>query len=151
MMALLPPDIHAIAAILALIALAYTAIVDARTGMVPPLPLAVASLLLIASLVANGATPMAIVHAALMYAGIWAVNEAHYRMMGRDALGMGDAHWSFVATLLYGPVAVLWAWGAGACLAILFLGARRLAGKSAGQVYFVPFLFIGLLLVRLAL
>lgn len=150
-MHLLPADVPLWAGALAFAALFYTAVVDARTGLVPPVPLAVAAMALMASLLASGADraftePS---HALLVYALIFAVNEVHYRITGRDALGLGDAHWSLVATLAFGAPAVLLSWGLGAWLALLWLGARRLCGKPAGQVYFVPFLFIALVVIRL--
>jgi hypothetical protein len=145
----LAADVPAAIAWLAVMALIYTAIVDARTGLVPPLPLAIATLALMASLIDGGAaraisTPL---YALLAYGIVWAVNEIHFKLTGRDALGLGDGHWSLVAVLAYGPLAVAMAWGIGAWLALGWLGARRMAGKPAGHVYFVPFILLGLIVV----
>lgn len=149
--ALLPADVPLWAGAFALLALLYTAVVDARTGLVPPLPLAVAGLLLMAGLIIDNSSRdyAAPLHAILFYCGVFAVNEAHYRLTGRDALGLGDAHWSLVAVLAYGMPVTLMAWGVGAWLAIIWLGLRRLIGEPSGQVYFVPFLFVALILLRL--
>ncbi|MGE3770905.1 MAG: hypothetical protein AB7G06_08160 [Bdellovibrionales bacterium] len=149
----LPFDVPVWIGALSLLALAGTALYDARTGLVPPVPLAVATLLLMFGLISVDAARAftAPLYAVLFYAGVWAVNEAHYRITGRDALGLGDAHWSLVAVMAYGPLPVLMAWGAGAWLAIFWLGGLKLLKRPAGHVYFVPFLFAGLMLVLMLL
>lgn len=150
-MLLLPADVPLWAGSIAVLALLYTAVVDARTGLVPPVPLAIASLALMAGLVLNGSERAftAPLYALAFYAGVFLINEVHYRLTQRDALGLGDAHWSLVSVLAFGVPATLMAWGAGAWLGLLWLGMRKLVRKPAGQVYFVPFLFIALLLIRL--
>jgi len=148
--AILPGHVHIIIAVMTVAVLAYTAIVDARTGLVPPWPLLVTAVALLASFSItdkNHALLMA-VQASIFYVAVWLVNEIHYRIQGHDALGLGDASWSAVATLAYGWEAVAWSWGIGAWLALLWLLLRRLLRRPAGQVYFVPFLFVALILVR---
>jgi prepilin signal peptidase PulO-like enzyme (type II secretory pathway) len=151
MLELLPPDISFYVALYALLALAATAVVDARTGLVPPLPLAIATLLLMVDMISGGSAQAFTVplQAVLVYIGIWIVNEIHYRFIGRDALGMGDAHWSLVATLLFGWQTVLMAWGAGAWLALAWMGGCKLVRRPVAHIYFVPFLFIALVLIKL--
>lgn len=148
---LLPADVPLWAGGFAVMALLYTAVVDARTGLVPPLPLAIATLLLMIGLIDNGSSRAftAPLHALLFYCGIFLVNEVHYRFTQRDALGMGDAHWSLVCVLAFGVPSTLMAWGLGAWLALAWLGACRLMKKPATQVYFVPFLMLALFLLRL--
>lgn len=146
----LSPHVPLWAGTVALLALTITAVVDARTGLVPPLPLAFASLALIAGLILQD-SPRALsapLYALLFYAAIFLINEVHFKLTGRDALGLGDAHWSLVAVLAYGVPLTLMAWGVGAWLALLWLGARRVLGKPAGHVYFVPFLLVALLLLQ---
>ncbi len=159
--------------------LGWSAWVDARTGRVPDrilLPGALWSLLLlfVAAIVVSrqdilyiypdpdlhdwmgrGTYFMTIfigrVIAVLGFAAaIWGLNEGWYRWKKHEALGMGDAKWSAVAVLGFGLLPVLWCWGLGAILALLWLGWRRWQGHPARQVYFAPFLCIALLLVRLA-
>ena len=149
---ILPFDVAPPAAWFAVAALLFTAVYDARTGLVPPVPLALAALALMMSLIDGGATRAASAPfcALLIYIGVWAVNELHYHFMGHDALGLGDAHWSLVAALAYGPIPVLIAWGIGAWLALGWLGLRRTLGRPVTHVYFVPFILIGLLVALTA-
>ncbi len=75
---------------------------------------------------------------------IWAINALWYARFKRDALGMGDAKWTLLAVLCFGPVRALVAWGGGAILAVFVMGVARLAGRRLSQVSFAPFLFVGL-------
>lgn len=147
----LPQEAPLLAGLAVMLALFYTAAIDAKTGLVPPVPLALAGLLMMAVLISTNSERAltAPLYALGFYMAIFLVNELHYQLTERDALGLGDAHWSLVAVLAFGPMAVLMAWGLGAWLAILWLAGRRLAGKAAGQVYFVPFLFVALMLIQL--
>jgi hypothetical protein len=45
----------------------------------------------------------------------------------------------------FGIVPTLFAWGAGACLAVLVMGALLAARRPIARVHFAPFLFLGLL------
>jgi len=138
--------------LIVLAALVWTAFVDARTGLVPPWPLLGAGALLLAVIAIQ--TPEMIgellLPALAFYTAVWSLNMMWRLLYKHDALGMGDASWSFLACLAYNWRPVVFAWAIGAIIALLFLGARRLAGKSHGHVYFVPFLLAGLLIVRLA-
>lgn len=148
---LLPADLPLWAGAFAMLALLYTAVVDARTGLVPPLPLALSAMVLMIGLIDSHSSRAvsAPLYALLFYIGIFLVNELHYRITQRDALGMGDAHWSLVCVLAFGVPITLMAWGVGAWLGLAWLGMRRILKKPAQQVYFVPFMTAALLLLRL--
>lgn len=145
--------------VLVLLALAYTAWVDAKTGMVPTFPLLVAGALLLGAVTLRDFqdwdSPMPLVRMIVpglaFYIAIWSLNHMWRLLFRRDALGMGDASWSFLACIAYGWRPVLFAWGAGAIIALLYMGARRLMDRMAGEVYFVPFLLAGLLIERLVI
>ncbi len=137
-------------AVFALIALGYTAYIDARTGLVPDLPLACATLPALAFLLAQNNVQTLYV-ALLVVGGLWLANELYYVCFGRDALGFGDAKWSGLAILVFGPWSVMWAWCLAAWLALLWMGSLRLAGRKIGVVYFAPFLFGGLIINLCAL
>ncbi len=77
---------------------------------------------------------------------IWGVNELWYKKFGHDALGMGDAKWSMLAVSCFGLALVALAWGAGACLALLWMAGGRLIRRRVRRVHFAPFLFTGLLI-----
>ena len=76
---------------------------------------------------------------------IYGFNELWYRFLKRDAVGMGDAKWTVLAMSGFGLLPCLFAWGAGACIAILWMGGMRVAKRPIGHVHFAPFLFVGLL------
>lgn len=76
---------------------------------------------------------------------VWAINQIWYRLFKRDAIGMGDAKWTMLAITCFKWLPVLFAWGAGACLAIVWMGGAWFCKKRLKHVYFAPFLFIGLL------
>ena len=147
------------AGLIALLALIYTAWADARTGTVPSKPLLAAAAILLAGICWQKAweaewqgmswqVGRLLLPALAFYAAIWSLNMMWKGLYKHDALGMGDASWSMLACLAYGWRAVAFAWGAGAVIAILFLGTRKLLGKTHGHVYFVPFLLIGLIVER---
>ena len=135
----------------ALAALVYTAIVDARTGLVPPLPLLAAGLIVVLGLglMVPALAPAQILSAFIAYAAIWSLNMLWRALYKHDALGMGDASWTCLATLAYGWPLAIAAWGGGALLALLFLAVRRAAGRPATHVYFAPFLCAALILAQL--
>jgi prepilin signal peptidase PulO-like enzyme (type II secretory pathway) len=76
---------------------------------------------------------------------IWVINEVWFRLLRQDALGMGDAKWTMLAVACFGIHPTLWAWGVGACLAIVWMTVLWLARYKIERVYFAPFLFVGLL------
>ena len=131
--------------------------VDARTGRVPDRlmllggVLALLALGLAAQAMPEGLRQFAFtVSTALLLGGaIWALNEIWFRLKGHDALGMGDAKWSMVAALLFGPVPVLWGWWVAALLGLGFLAVARLRGRRVARLHFAPFLFAALTLVML--
>jgi prepilin signal peptidase PulO-like enzyme (type II secretory pathway) len=75
---------------------------------------------------------------------VWAINQLWYRFKKVDAIGMGDAKWTMLAVACFGPGPALFAWGFGACLAVLWMGATRIVRFQIARVYFAPFLFMGL-------
>lgn len=77
--------------------------------------------------------------------GLWLINLLWRRQFRRDAFGMGDAKWTMLAVACFGFSPALFAWGAGACLAVLWMGGARLAERKIKHIHFGPFLFIGLL------
>ncbi len=85
--------------------------------------------------------------AAALYGIVWLLNAVWRLWRGHDALGMGDAKWSAIAALAFGLVPVLWAWALAAWLGLawLFVVHRNLRAR----LYFAPFLFVALLLVKL--
>ena len=76
---------------------------------------------------------------------IWGFNELWFRALKHDAVGMGDAKWTVLAVACFGLIPSMVAWGAGAILAILWMGGMRLLRRPIGHVHFAPFLFLGLL------
>lgn len=124
-----------------------TAAWDARTGIVPNIPLAVAALVfLMGSFIADGWQETAIrgawgVGAAV---AIWAINEIWFRLFGRDAIGMGDAKWTALAIMPFGWFPALAAWFVGSWISVLWIGACYALRIKIRKVYFAPFLFCGL-------
>ncbi len=143
----MPPEAWWLAA-LTLVLLGAAALVDAFTSRVPD-PLIFLGLLIVTA--AQGfyvSWPFAAGHltAALVAAFVvWAVNQAWYRLYKHDAIGMGDAKWTMLAVACFGAMPAIFAWGAGACLAILWIGIVRVTRQRIAHVHFAPFLFLGLL------
>jgi prepilin signal peptidase PulO-like enzyme (type II secretory pathway) len=75
---------------------------------------------------------------------IWGINFAWFQKFHYDALGMGDAKWTMLATACFGIDSVVIAWGIGSVLATIFIGLFRLFKYRVTKVTFSPFLFIGL-------
>lgn len=124
-----------------------TAAWDARTGIVPNMPLAIGALaVLVAHDVVYGwnAVLGALVFGAGSWFGIWLLNELWFRIARRDALGMGDAKWTALAIMTFGWVPALFAWFVGSWVAIAWIIGCAIAKKRVRKVYFAPFLFIGL-------
>ena len=151
--AVLPAGLPWWAGVGALVVLLYTAIVDARTGLVPPWPLAVGILVAVVGwlTVEPAHAAPAILAGFWFYCAIWALNMAWALITKHDALGMGDGHWSILAVITYGWPLTIAAWGVGAILAIAFLWLRQLMRKPVGHVHFAPFLLAGLIGARLTL
>jgi hypothetical protein len=132
-----------------------TAAWDARTGIVPNIPLALgAGLITGARFMAEGWEP-ALVYALqglAAWVAVWALNEVWYRFLKKDAIGMGDAKWTALAIMAFGIVPALFAWFVGAWIALAWIGLCWAAGKRIRKVYYAPFLFggltVGLLVTR---
>lgn len=142
----LPPEVWWVPA-LVLFVLGSAALIDTITSIIPD-PLIFLGLLVVT--LTQGLTvswPDAAAHLAEALAvalGIWAINQAWYRLMKADALGMGDAKWTMLAVSCFGIIPALFAWGFGACLAVAWMGTARMAHYKITRVFFAPFLFIGL-------
>ncbi|MBI3418867.1 MAG: hypothetical protein HY053_01865 [Proteobacteria bacterium] len=120
---------------------------DARTGVVPNIPLIFGAVVMtVARFMGEGWQKALIFTLEGLGAWllIWLFNEIWYRLLKKDALGMGDAKWTGLAVLSFGIVPALFAWFAGAWIAILWIGGCWLAGKRIRKVYYAPFLFCGL-------
>lgn len=126
-----------------------TAAWDARTGIVPNIPLLIGAVAIIAGRFMAKGFPDAIMNLALglgVWIVIWGFNEAWFRFFGRDAVGMGDAKWTALAAATFGIMPALLSWLSGSWLSILWIALCYLAGKRIKKVYFAPFLFFGLML-----
>lgn len=125
-----------------------TAAWDARTGIIPNIPILIGALAIIgARFLENGWRD------ALLYLGlglgtwvlIFLINEGWYRLFKKDAIGMGDAKWTALAVATFGPLAAMFAWFAGSWISLLWIGGSYVIGQRIKKVYFGPFLFAGLL------
>lgn len=142
----MPPDIWWVTGLVFLILL-LTAGIDAFTATIPD-GLIFFGLLAITGMQGfYGSWTLAAHHLGEgMAAGfiIWTINEIWFRITRADALGMGDAKWTMLATACFGWRPALYAWTIGAFVALLWLGAARLCGTRLSRVTFGPFLLIGL-------
>lgn len=77
--------------------------------------------------------------------GLWAINQGWYIAFKQDAIGMGDAKWTMLAVASFGLQPAIFAWGFGACLALVWMGCLRFVRYKITRVYFAPFLMLGLL------
>jgi prepilin signal peptidase PulO-like enzyme (type II secretory pathway) len=144
------------------VVLAVTAVIDARTGRVPDRWLMVGAAFGFLCLL-EGANVMSagyglftfrtvtqrLLSCVLLGAGLWSINEIYRFIRHHDALGMGDAKWSMLAAMVFGAWPVVFAWFVGAWLALGWLFAKRKLKLRHDRVYFVPFLLLGLLIVKL--
>lgn len=128
--------------------LVATALIDARSGRIPDQPLFLGLLFgtgLIGFLHSWDAAGVQLRVAVAAGLSIWAVNALWFWKFKRDCLGMGDAKWTVLAVFAFGLKPVLAAWGAGACLAVLWLLGARLLRRRLTHVHFAPFLLAGLI------
>ena len=146
----LPPDAWWLPG-LVLLVLGLSATIDALTGTIPDwiIFLGISAVVLAQGIYMDW--PFAAAHLRLAIAagfGLWFLNELWQRTFKNDAYGMGDAKWTVLAVSCFGFQPALFAWGAAACLAVAWIGVLRLARPKAEteNVYFGPFLFIGLLI-----
>jgi prepilin signal peptidase PulO-like enzyme (type II secretory pathway) len=131
-----------------LVLLGLAAIVDALTATVPD---ALIFLGLGAVIAAQGtyvSWPFAGWHLALAIGAailVWSMNDLWRAVFDNDAIGMGDAKWTMLAVSCFDLNPVLAAWGIGAWLALIWIGAAWASKYKLQRVYFAPFLFLGLL------
>ncbi len=142
----MPPGYWWVTACVLLI-LALTATIDAFTAIIPDI------LIFLGLLAVTGTQGLYVswdvaahhLRQAIMAGGlIWIINLAWYRKFCYDALGMGDAKWTMLAVACFGVMPIVYAWGTGAILATIFIGAAWLARCPMTKVTFAPFLFVGL-------
>lgn len=142
----MPPELWWMPALVLLI-LGAAALVDTVSSSVPD-PLVFLGLLAVTGTQGVYVSwPFAAQHLALALASalvVWAINQIWYRLLKADAIGMGDAKWTMLAVACFDPLPVLFAWGFGACLAVVWMGIAWMGRYQITRVYFAPFLFIGL-------
>ncbi|MCL2469422.1 MAG: A24 family peptidase [Alphaproteobacteria bacterium] len=138
---------------LVLLILGGTALVDARTGRVPDLPLFTGTVVALACFAwEEGMKAMGIrfVIIVLTIFVLWFVNYLYFRATKRDGLGFGDAKWSGLAVAAFSVTTVIWTWVIAALSGLLWLAVlKRKRGIPFKQraIHFAPFLFFGLLAV----
>lgn len=126
-----------------------TAVWDAWRGIVPNIPLALAALAILTGRFLVLSWEDALTHLALGGAAwlfLWVFNEVWFQIFKKDAIGMGDAKWTALAVGTFGIVPALFAWFAGAWVAILWIIGSYLFGRRIRKVFFAPFLLVGLTL-----
>lgn len=132
-----------------LLILAGTAAWDARTGIIPNIPILIGAIAITAARFLENGWQDAALFFGLGF-GTWVliflINEGWYRLFKKDAIGMGDAKWTALAVATFGPIASMFAWFAGSWLSLLWIGGSYLIGKRIKKVYFGPFLFFGLII-----
>ena len=142
----MPPDFWWVTAGV-LFVLALTAAIDAFTAIVPDVLIFLGLLALVGAQGVYASWEIAAHHLwlAIMAGGlIWIINLAWYRKFCYDALGMGDAKWTVLAVACFGVMPIVFAWGAGAVLATIFIGGAWLVRRPIARVAFAPFLLMGL-------
>jgi prepilin signal peptidase PulO-like enzyme (type II secretory pathway) len=143
-------------AIVLLIVLGVAAAIDGQTGRVPDNILIMgAALSLFANVLLE--SPVFAAHRLGYALGtlflLWALNELYYKIRKRDGFGFGDAKWTALAVMAFGVKPALYAWIVGSWLALLWIGVRRFVPQKepafsedkGGAVFFLPFLYFGLL------
>ena len=142
----LPPDLWWLPPA-ALVFLLIAAAVDALRSYVPDALIFFGLLFVTAMQGAFVSWPFAALHLAFALCAavaIWALNQGWRMLFRRDAIGMGDAKFTMLAVSCFGALPMLFAWGAGAILALLWIGCAHLAKRRIRHVHFAPFLFAGL-------
>lgn len=132
-----------------LLILLGTAAWDARTGIVPNIPLLVGAIAITLGWLLQEGWEKAAMQAGMgigAWAVIWLVNEGWYKFFKKDALGMGDAKWTALAIIAFGPLPAVFAWLAGSWVSIAWILLCYCVGKRIRKVYFAPFLFCGLMI-----
>jgi prepilin signal peptidase PulO-like enzyme (type II secretory pathway) len=126
-----------------------TAAWDARTGIVPNIPLMIGTAAILAGRLFSNGWEDALTYAAYGFGAwvfIWLTNEGWYKFFKKDAVGMGDAKWTGLAVATFGGVPALFAWFAGAWVSIIWIIGCYAVGIKIKKVYFAPFLFCGLVI-----
>lgn len=133
----------------ALLVLLATAAWDARTGIIPNIPILIGSIAVLAGRFLAYGWQNALTYFG-MGLGAWVlfflINEAWFRFFKKDAIGMGDAKWTALAVATFGPLPSVFAWFAGSWVSLLWIGGSYLIGRKIRKVYFGPFLFCGLVI-----
>lgn len=147
MMEPLPPETWLLPAFILLL-LGVTAAIDAFSGRIPDSVIVVGLITVVGVCGYYGAWQLGAqklgygLGAAIV---VWLINQIYYNLMKRDAIGMGDAKWSALATAALGFKPVIIAWIVAAWLGLLWMGLARLLRGRLHQLHFAPFLFLGLL------
>jgi len=142
----MPPSAWWVAAVI-LFVLGAGAVVDSFTATIPD-PLIFLGMVALVGLQGYFVTWPFASHQLMWGMGaaalIWGVNEIWFRLFKQDALGFGDAKWSMLAVTGFGWLPVLFAWGVGAVVGSIWIGALRMMRRPTNRVHFAPFLFVGL-------
>ena len=143
----LPPETWLLP-VLVLFTLGVTAVVDAFTGKISDMAIALGLLIVVAVFGFYGHWQTAAQQLGIGFGAaiaVWLINQIYFNLTKRDAIGMGDAKWTALAAAMFGFKPVIAAWIVGAWLGIMFLGLARLLRARIYQLHFAPFLFVGLL------
>jgi prepilin signal peptidase PulO-like enzyme (type II secretory pathway) len=142
----LPPDAWWLPAIVFFL-LGCAALVDAFTSTIPDTLIIVGMLAVIVTQGMYVSWPFAAWHLVLAFGAailVWAMNDLWRAVFDNDAIGMGDAKWTMLAVACFDITPVMAAWGVGAWLALIWIGAARVTRYKLQRIYFAPFLFLGL-------
>ncbi len=143
----LPPQIWWLPALVLLI-LGSAALIDTVSSTIPDPVILMGLIAVTATQGTNVSWDFAAMHLTYALAAgliIWGINQIWFRLMKADAIGMGDAKWTMLAVACFDVLPAIYAWGIGACLAIVWIGLTRVTRHKIARVYFAPFLFIGLI------
>jgi leader peptidase (prepilin peptidase)/N-methyltransferase len=142
-----------LATALLLALLALVTFIDLRTMRIPD---ALNAVLVVAGLGVNLLLERpildALIGAALGYGAIFALNAFYRAARGRDGMGMGDAKLLAGAGAWLGWMGLPFVALLGAASGILYVAARRIAGRKiegADAIAFGPFLCLGIFVVWL--
>ena len=143
----MPPEAWWVA-VLAILALSSSAVVDLVKGIVPDPIIFFGMIGIVAARGIFTTWPDAahqMTWGLLAAAIVWGVNEFWNRSFKHDALGLGDAKWTMLAVTCFGALPVLFAWGLGAFMGSVWILSQKIARRKSIYVHFAPFLFAGLL------
>lgn len=143
----LPPEASWLV-LVTLAILAIAAVVDAFTSKVPDNVLLVGFAVLIVGFGIHAGWPLSSTRLSFAIGtaiAFYSMNQIWFKYFHKDAFGMGDAKWSALAIMMFGPIPTVVAWVVGSWLGLMWMAGARTFGKKMAQVHFAPFLFIGLL------